>query len=139
MPWITLNEDHIKARLAEDELYSIEGTGGGAGNRLAGIIIQVTAMVRAKVAACHKNKLGPSGTIPEECLHSAATIAKHNIRASLSSTGSEDEGELRKDEYREAITFLNKVASCDIGIEAETGQVSGRASGCYGGEPYYNF
>ena len=139
MDWIVLTAEHVKARIAADELAVIEDTGGGTGDRLTGIIEQVTAMVRAKVAACHKNILGPSGTIPKECLHAAATIAKHDIRASLPSTGSEDEGDLRKDEYREALDFLRAVARCEIAIEKHGGGVSGRSSGCYGGETLHDF
>ena len=55
MSWITLTTDHIKARLAEDELLAIEATGGGTGDRLTDIITQVTSLVRSKFAACHKN------------------------------------------------------------------------------------
>lgn len=139
MSWITLTEDHVKARLAADELDVIEATGGGSGDRLPGIISQVTSLVRAKVAACHKNTLGESGTIPEECLHAAATIAKHDIRASLPSTGSEDEGDMRKEEYREAINFLRDMASCKIAITTDGVTVEGQASGCYGGDPLYEF
>lgn len=140
MSWITLTTDHIKARLAEDELLAIEATGGGTGDRLTDIITQVTSLVRSKVAACHKNdELGPSGTIPEECLHSAATLAKHDIRSSLPTTGSADEGDLRREEYRSAMDFLNDVASCKIGIETPSGNIGGRASGCYGGDLKYQF
>ena len=138
MSWITLTADHVKARLAEEELYAIESTGGGDGDRLAGILTQVTSLVRASVAACHKNLLGPAGTIPEECLHAAATIAKHDVRASLPSTGSDDT-ELRKEEYRDATGFLKSVARCEIGIENDGGEIAGRASGCYGGEPKHDF
>jgi hypothetical protein len=138
MSWIALTSAHIKARLAEEELDAIEDTGGGDGDRLTGIIAQVTSLVRAKVAACHKNQLGPSGTIPEECLHAAATIAKHDIRASLPSTGLDD-SDLRKDEYREATSFLNAVSRCEIGIEDDGGSIAGRDSGCYGGDPKHNF
>lgn len=139
MSWITLTTDHIKARLAEDELLAIEGTGGGTGDRLTAIIIQVTALIRSKVAACHKNELGTAGTIPEECLHAAATIAKHDLRSSLPSTGGEDEGDLRKEEYRSAMDFLRDVASCKIGIENTSGDIGGRESGCFGGDPKYDF
>ena len=139
MSWIALTSDHIKARLAEDELNAIEETGGGDGDRLAGIITQVTSLVRASVAACHKNLLGPSGTIPEECLHAAATIAKHDIRASLPSITGDDENKLRIEEYRDATGFLKSVSKCEIGIENDDGDISGRDSGCYGGDPKYNF
>lgn len=139
MPWISLTSDHVKARLAEEELTAIEGAGGGTGDRLAGIIQQVTSLVRAKVAACHKNELGASGTIPEECLYSACTIAKHSLLSSVSSyTG--DDGKLRGEEFREANKFLYDVAKCEIGISTEDDTtVSGSDSGSYGGAPIYDF
>lgn len=139
MSWIALTADHVKARLAEDELLAIEGTGGGNGDRLSAIIAQVTALVRSKVAACHKNDLGTAGTIPEECLHAAATLAKHDVRASVPSTGGEDEGDLRKEEYRGAMDFLRDVAACQIGIENPSGDIGGRDSGCYGGDDKHDF
>ena len=120
-------------------MFAIEGTGGGTTSRLPGIIEQVTQLVRSRVAACHKNELGATGTIPEECLHAAATIAKHDLRASLPSTGSQDEGDLRREEYRNAINFLRDVSNCEIAITTDSGAVSGRDTGCYGGEPLHCF
>ena len=140
MAWITLTTEDIRNRLAECELDAIEETGGGTGDRLAGILDQVTSLVRAKVGACNRNELGAAGTIPQECLHSAATIARHNLRATLPTTGSEDEGEMRRSEYQDAMNFLNDVAECKIGIVLEsTSEIGGRANGCYGGEDKYVF
>lgn len=139
MSWIALSRTHVESRLAADELAAIEETGGGDGERMVGIMEQVTALVRAKVAACHKNTLGASGLIPEECLHAACTLAKHDLLATLSSYAGEDT-DLRKEEYREAQKFLNDVARCDIGISTENDTVvSGNDSGSYGGEPYHQF
>ena len=107
MAWITLTSEHVKDRLAFDELNAIEATGGGDGDRLTGILAQVTSLVRAKVAACDDNSIGDAGTIPEECLHAAATLAKHDLRATLPSTGL-DESDLRADEYRAAQDFYRK-------------------------------
>jgi len=138
--WITLTSDHVRDRLAFDEINAIEATGGGDGDRLSGILTQVTSLVRAKVAACDDNSIGDAGTIPEECLHAAATLAKHDLRATLPSTGLEDEGDLRADEYRAAQDFLSEVASCNIGIENPDGEsIGGRESGCYGGDPILKF
>lgn len=140
MAWITLTTDDIRNRLADCELEAIEETGGGTGDRLAGIIDQVTSLVRAKVGACRRNELGASGTIPEECRHSASTIARHNLRATLPTTGSEDEGEMRRSEYQDAMSFLNDVADCKIGIISDaTSEVGGRSLGCYGGDDKYVF
>lgn len=139
MSWLVLTPAHVTDRLAEAELLTIEGTGGGDGDRLSGIITQVTSLVRAKVAACHRNTLGPAGTIPEETLWAAATLAKHDLRASLPSTGGEDETELRKEEYRTATKFLNDVASCNVAVTEDSVTPAGRSSGCYGGDKLLPF
>ena len=139
MSWLALTSDHVKARLGANELETIEEVGGGDGDRLAGIITQVTALVRARVAGCHRNELGTAGMIPDECLHAAATIAKHDIRATLPSTGSEDEGDLRKDEYREAMDFLKAVSRCDVAITSDSGSVNGAGTGVYGGSDLLTF
>ena len=139
MAWITLTTEDIRNRLADCELEAIEDTGGGTGDRLAGILDQVTSLVRAKVGACRRNELGTAGTIPEECRHSAATIARHNLRATLPTTGSEDEGEMRRSEYQDAMNFLSDVAECKIGILNAESEVGGRSLGCYGGDDKYVF
>jgi hypothetical protein len=141
MAWITLTKEHIESRIASDELQALEDTGGAptSGDRLTGIIQQVTLLVRSKVAACHKNNLGVAGTIPDECLHAAVTIAIHDIRGSLPTTM--DDSDIRRDAFRNATQFLDKVAHCEIGIDdtgnsTSPGQVS---TGCYGGEPLHAF
>lgn len=139
MSWIALTAAHIESRFAVGELDAIEETGGGSGDRLTGILEQVTALVRAKVSACHKNTLGVSGTIPEECLHAACTLAAHDIRAALPSYV--EDTDIRRDAYRNANKFLDDVASCSIGITTETSstQVNGSDSGSYGGEALHSF
>lgn len=138
MAWLTLSPEHVESRFSADEMVTFEDVGGGSGDRLTGILQQVTSLVRAKVAACHKNTLGEAGTIPEECLHAACSIARHNLMASLSS---DENTETRKDEYSEANRFLTDVANCKIGVttEGSSTEVSGSDSGCYGGNPYLEF
>jgi hypothetical protein len=47
---------------------------------------------------------------------------------------------MRRSEYQDAMSFLNDVAECKIGIISEsTSQVGGRANGCYGGDDKYVF
>lgn len=139
MPWITLTSYHVRDRLASDELDVIESVGGGSGDRLTGILAQVTSLVRSKVNACHKNSPGVAGTIPEECLHAAATIAASDLRASIPSMGGDDENKLRSEALRMAHEFLKDVSKCEIGIEDEVGTVAGSDSGCYGGDVKHSF
>ena len=139
MAWVTLTTDHVKSRLAEDEIYAIEETGGGDGARLTGIISQVTALVRAKVAGCENNTLGDAGTIPEEALHAACAIARHNLSTTVSSAMGEEEAKARLTEYRDAMTFLTDIAECKIKITNADGEVVEQATGLYGGADLLDF
>ena len=139
MAWIILTKQHIEDRLATDELECIEDTGGGDGDRLTGILDQVTALVRGYVASCRYHTLGAAGTIPEECLHVACTIAKLNIRATLPTTDAED-AEVRQAEYNDAVRFLEQVAQCKIKIDSTEANASNRnTSASTGGETLMDF
>lgn len=143
MPWITLTLDHIKSRLSEAEITCYDEVGrledGEVTSRItgpSGVIFQVTQLIRSKVVSCHKNKLGPRGTIPEECIHAAVSIARHNI----TSTPGGDDGERDRDEeYRDAMSFLRDVSRCAISIKSPDGEIGGRGSGCFGGDLKHNF
>lgn len=139
MAWIFLKKEHVLSRLAADELACIEDTGGGETERLEGILYQVTALVRSHVNSCHKNTMGEANTIPEECLHAAATLAKHDLRATLPSTGQDEESSLRSDEYRNAMSFLRDVAQCKVVISGSSPQSGSLVTGCFGGDPYHRF
>lgn len=126
MSWIPLTPDNIKGRLAKGELESYVDAADQAidgVNTLEEIISQVTAMVRGKVASCRDNlsKLGPAGTIPEECLFAACTIARDALVGSLPL--SEGATEVRKEELRKSHSFLDSVASCAVRIENASGVI----------------
>lgn len=120
-----------------------EDTGGNptAGGRLPGIIDQVTALVRAKVASCSRNlsKMGPAGMIPSECLWAACTIARSSLAASL--PVSEGETDPRASELREAHKMLSDVAECKLMIEDASGNIpeSVNPGGSYGGAAKLDF
>lgn len=146
MSWITITQDHVKARLSKDEYDSYTLTGGQLTNDgtdiVAAIISQVTAMVRGKVASCRDNlsKMGPAGTIPNECLFAAATIARDALVGALPLT--EGATDVRKEELRQAHEFLNSVARCEIRIEDAAGAIpesSSESSASYGGIPIMTF
>jgi hypothetical protein len=146
MSWIALTPAAIQARLAKDELESYLDAGEHAADgldALGEIIAQVTAMVRGKVASCRDNlsKLGPAGTIPDECLFAASTIARDALVGSLPL--SEGSTELRREELRKAHDFLDSVARCEVRIEDATGEIAeaaqGTAASSYGGSPLLNF
>lgn len=146
MSWISLSPANIKGRLAKDELDSYVDAGEQAGegvDTLAEIILQVTAMVRGKVAswAANLEKMGPAGTIPDECLFAACTIARDALIGSLPL--SEGATEVRKEELRKAHEFLNAVAKGEVRIENTDGvipeSVDSESNPSYGGAALLNF
>ena len=145
MSWTTLSADHVKARLAKDEVESYIDAGGqfeDGSDILGAILSQVTAMVRGKVTSNRDNlsKLGPSGTIPQECLFAAATIARDALVGSLPI--SEGSTETRREELRQAYLLLEAVAKGEIRIEAHDGsfpEASSEAQASFGGSPILRF
>lgn len=145
MSWIPLTPDNIKGRLAKDELESYVDAGNQASDgidTLAEIILQVTSMVRGKTASCRDNldKLGPSSTIPSECLFAACTIARDALVGSLPL--SEGATETRKEELRKAHAFLDSVASGHVRIENSSGTIPESSVGAvasYGGSALLSF
>lgn len=143
MSWITLTNADVLARMATDELDAIEDAGETSDqDRLGAIIQQVTQMVRGKVAACAENlpKLGPSGTIPDELLWAAATIARDSLVGSL--PVSESDTEDRTTELRKAHEMLDQAQRCEFRIADDSGSIaetSNGGAGRYGGESIVEF
>ncbi|MGC4017493.1 MAG: hypothetical protein QM755_23710 [Luteolibacter sp.] len=142
MAWITLEADDIKARLSNLEFQSYIAAAKNSQDfdMIDKIIRQTVSMVRAKVLTCRVNAtaMGPSGTIPEECLHAAVTIARASLVASF--PVAEGETDMRKAELDKAHAFLDAVATCDVVIAADgSGAIPGAASVSYGSAPYLDF
>lgn len=127
MPWITLTEEDVLARLSNDERDALEAAGEeeGAEARLPGIIRQVISLIWGKVAACADNRgrMGSSGTIPEECLFHATTICREALVASQPTP--EGVTDPRKEEIRQAHLFLDQVAACKVAIADNSGNFPG--------------
>lgn len=144
MSWITLNEDHLKARLARGELEAYQDAADQDGegvNQVEGILTQVTSLVRGKVASNQENlgKLGPAGTIPDECLHAACTIARDSLVASLPISSGDTE--TRKEELKMAHKFLDQVADGKVRIEDAAGTIPEASTNAasYGGSSLLDF
>ena len=126
MSWLALTPAHLNARLSADEygayVDAAQPAPGGM-DQISGIIAQVTGMVRGKVASCRDNlpKMGPAGTIPDECLFAACTIARDALVGSLPL--SEGSTEVRKEELRKAHEFLTAVAKGEVRIESPDGTI----------------
>ena len=145
MAWLALTEDHIKARISVDELDAYLEAGKQLENGVepvAAIIDQVTTMVRSYVASNADNlpKMGAAGTIPDECLLAAATIARGSLIGSLPL--SEGATEIRKEELRNAHSYLKSVASGDIRISdmsSDYPEEPSAANASYGGSTLLEF
>lgn len=145
MSWITFNADHVKARLAKDELDNYVVAGGQLGDGtdiLTAIVAQVVSMVRGKVASNPDNlsKLGAAGTIPDECLFAASTIARDALVGSLPL--SEGATKVRQEELRKAHEFLDAVAKGEVRIENASGAIPEsvtETSTSYGGSLILDF
>lgn len=140
MSWITLAESHVLDRLSTDERDAIEAAGEDSStDKLAGILTQVTALVRGKVATCDENlpKMGADGTIPDELLWAAATIARDSLVASL--PVSESDSEERKAEARRANELLDQAARCEMRIEDSNDTIPESGVGDYDGDALLTF
>ena len=70
-----------------------------------------------RVAACAKNQLGPSGTIPEELKAAALAIARWRCLSRLPGMKSLQD-EARRAEYSDALALLSDVAACKFALTA---------------------
>lgn len=143
MSWITLAASHVLDRCSTDERDAIEAAGEDSStDKLAGILTQVTALVRGKVATCSENlaKMGEAGTIPDELLWAAATVARESLVASL--PVSESDSEERKAEMRRANDLLDQASRCEIRIADSDGEIpesEDGGAGEYGGSSLLEF
>lgn len=117
MSWIALVEADVLRKLAAPELDAARTAvlDAGQDDPLAGVITEVTREVRARVAACSKNTLGPAGTIPDEC--EAAALARIRFELSTRLPGGVLMDEDRRRANADAIAFLRDVAACNVAIE----------------------
>ena len=151
MPWAAFTVDHVRARLAARELEVYEETarleypeGGGetevpadSPDRLSQIVAQVCNQFRGAIRANPlASTMGPAGTLPDFCIAHAAVVA----RVALLGMNPVPEGmtDPRRDEYREAMKFLEGLKSAPASLFAEEPPSSPGAP-CYGGNPLLDF
>lgn len=142
MSWVTFTADHVRARLAARELEVYQDTatvdaGDTPEQRLDSIVAQVCDQFRG---AIRMNPLvtaiGAAGTLPDFCIAHAAVVA----RVALVGMNPVPEGmtDPRRDEYREAMKFLERLKDAPVSLFAEAAPA---ASSCasYGGNPLLDF
>lgn len=141
MSWTSLTPKSVKARLSKQEHahYIAASNNATDFDMLGEIIAQVTGLVRSKVAAWRPNLegMGQGSTIPGECLHAAATIARSSLCAAF--PVSEGETDLRKTELTNAHAYLDSVAQGTTTIAASDGSFPGADSVSFGGDRLMDF
>lgn len=116
MSWITLTEAHVLTKLSAPELAALKSaaTGAGQADPLPEIVAQVVREVRGHVAGCDKNTLGPAGTIPDELQGAALNRVRYELATRLPVASLLTDA--RKESNRDALTLLQRVASCQFAI-----------------------
>lgn len=112
----------------------------GEDEKLPGIIMQVVPLIRGKVASCHEVLcMGPANTIPDELLWAAAAICKYSLALVIPGL-SEEQDQMRQEEYRKAMSQLDQAARCELTVSSPSGssQPTPSPSAC-GGAPLEQF
>jgi len=117
MSWNTLAESDVQTKLAGAELAALKtaALASGQANPLTAIISQVVQEVRGYTAACNQNELGAGETIPQELETAALAIIRYRLATRLPVASLLTD--VRKEEYRDALTLLRSVAKCEFRIE----------------------
>jgi hypothetical protein len=144
MPWVTFTADHVRARLAARELEvyqdtATEDAGDTPEQRLDSIVSQVCDQFRGAIRMNPRvTAIGAAGTLPDFCIAHAAVVA----RVALVGMNPVPEGmtDPRRDEYREAMKFLERLKDAPASLFDETaGSAPSSSGGSYGGSPLLDF
>ncbi len=102
--------------LAGPELsaYRSAALGAGQADPMASEITYVTNMVRGRVAACLRNRLGPEETIPEKLMSAACDILA--VRIPKRAAG-KNPTKSREEAQKDALDLLKDVAACHFAID----------------------
>ena len=116
MSWITLTEAQVLTKLSAPELAALKtaATAPGQTDPLPEILAQVVREVRGHVAGCDRNTLGPADTIPDELLGAALNRVRYELATRLPVASLLTEA--RKESNRDALTLLQRVASCQFAL-----------------------
>ncbi|HEY1121742.1 MAG TPA: hypothetical protein VGE67_09085 [Haloferula sp.] len=153
MPWVPFTEVDVISRLAERELEVYEATARrkypddsegeaeipeDSPERLPRIVEQVCNLFRGSIRG---NPLvtfiGPAGTMPDFCIGHAAVIA----RVALVGMNPVPEGmtDPRREEYREANTFLKSLRTAPGSMFAQADPAPADSCPSFGGNAYLDF
>jgi hypothetical protein len=117
--WITITSTALQTRLAKPELDALGTAAVQSGQTtetlVAEAIAQVTAEVRGYVAACSRNTLGETGTIPDELESAALALIRRHLFTRLPGMKRLYD-EIRTKETEDALQRLRDTALCRFAI-----------------------
>lgn len=116
--WTALTEEKLLTRMSGKELEKLRAAALAAGQAdpVQGVFDEVTRKVRSRVRACKANKLGATGTIPDELMDDALALCVVKVMTRPGGIMIDPEGQRAKDADR-AEDNLDKAAKCLIAIE----------------------
>lgn len=116
MSWILLTSAHIATGLTGAELTAAQSAALVEGQTapMADVISQVSRYVRARVAACERNRLGEGEAIPDELLAAAIDLAVYRLAKRL--PGKILAKQERIDAATAAESLLKDVAACSVAL-----------------------
>jgi hypothetical protein len=115
--WTTITDAHILGKSAGGEVAAAReaALADGQTDPVPGIVEQVVREVRAAVATCERNTLGPVGTIPDELLGAALNRIRFECATRLPGGALMDED--RRTANRDALRMIERAAECKVTIE----------------------
>lgn len=116
MSWIILTAAHLATALTGPELAAAQSVALAQGQEspLADVLTQVSRYVRARVAACERNRLGEGETIPDELLAAAIDLAVYRLAKRL--PGKVVAKQERIDAADKAEALMKDVAACSVAL-----------------------
>jgi len=125
MSWIALTRTNVLSALnsAEEEAYNAAVTGDI--DPAEEILLTAVREARGHIADNPQNQLAIGDTIPERIEHHVLAIVRFRMMTRLDISVSED----RRQEYRDARRFLERVSEGKVAIEKPAGAVDQETAG----------
>ena len=121
MAWTTIESGSFLNVISGDEFtkYTTTSTGSLSTDEIVNqTITEVVGMVRMFVAGCAKNQIDSNpNTIPSMLLYPANSIIIYRLQERLGGKTTDISG-AREKEYDNAIKMLEKVAACELRVDA---------------------
>ncbi len=117
--WLALTEDHVLDGMGATAAEVIRTNAGVSGeDPMPGLLVQTTGKVRGAIRSHADNRLPADETlIPPSAIPHAAALVRHALLTKLG----EEVSEAVRDQYKEALAWLNLVRNGTESIEAADG------------------